>query len=353
TGAVRISDNRVVSLNAGGENGIRLVPGLVALALAPIVVRGNRLVGWNGNGLSIETALVSAVIQDNVFNSIAGNGIIMLPGSVAGSVKVLANEVIKIAVADNPSEKSTEISAIYLRGVFEGAVSDNAISEVGTNSPLAAVIAGIRVDASVDVRVSDNTITNVAPATQFANPGIGLLVVGPIANVEIADNLIKRQILPNDNDGSPWQAIRVVGLQSPRPGFIALDAQSPAGQVNAINAFAAAAAPANEQAGIIGNSLHGYGVGPLAEVLITGSCRFSDNHCSEVDEKVATEVDLTASAIIAANNRVESARNTRALNLTLADKDNFTVLGNIVGGLIKVNNADLDAPWKPLNRFGA
>ena len=88
-------------------------------------------------------------------------------------------------------------------------------------------------------------------------------------------------------------------------------------------------------------------------MLVTGSCRFSDNHCSEIDDKVETEVALAASAIIAANNRVESARNTKALNLTVVDKDNFTVLGNIVGGSIKVNGADLDAPWKPLNRLGA
>ena len=356
TGGVRINDNRLVNLGAGGEHGIRLIQGLIALALAPVVVRGNRIVGWNGNGLAIETAIVSAVIQDNVFNSIAGNGLIMLPGSAAGSLKVLANELINIAVADTPSEKSTEISAIYLRGVFEGAVSDNAISAVGTNSPLANVIAGIRVDSSVNVRVSDNTITNVAPATQFANPGIGVLVVGPIVNVEIADNLIKRQILPHDNDGSPWQAIRIAGLsgqQAAPSSFVALNADSPAGQVNSISTFAAAAAPANEQAGIVGNSLHGYGAKPLAEVLVTGSCRFSDNHCSEIDDKLQTEVALAADAIIAGNNRIESARSTRALDLTVGNKENFTVLGNIVGGLIKVNGADLDAPWKPLNRLGA
>ena len=115
-------------------------------------------------------------------------------------------------------------------------------------------------------------------------------------------------------------------------------------QIATINAFVAASAPANEQAGVTGNSLHGYGRGPLAEVAITGSCRFSDNHCSEVDEKVAIAVSLDANTIVAANNRVESARNTRSLNLTVASKTGFTVLGNIVGGSIVVNNVALDAP---------
>lgn len=353
TGGVRISDNRVVNLGAGGQNGIRLVHGLLSLALSPIVVRGNRLQGLTGNGLTIETSLVSAMIEGNVFNSIAGNGIIMQPGSAAGSLKVLANELINIAVTATTSANSAEISAIYLRGVFEGAVSDNAISAVGTNSPISGAIAGIRIDNCVDVRVSDNSITNLAPAGQFSQPAAAIFVVGPIVNVEIADNFIKRQIAPQPNDGSPWAAIRVAGLGVSR--FVPLTGlarTSRLAQLATLNVFAAAA-PANEQAGVIGNSLHGYGRGPLAEVVVTGSCRFSDNQCAEVDEKVETAVSLGADTVVAANNRVESARNTKALSLTVANKNGFSVVGNIVGGSIVVNNAALPAPWQALNVFGA
>ena len=354
TGGVRISDNRVVNLGAGGQNGIRLVHGLLALALSPIVVRGNRLQGLTANGLTIETSLVSALIEGNVFNAIGGNGIIMQAGSAAGSMKVLANELISIAVTSTTSASNAEISAIYLRGVFEGAVSDNAISSVGTNSPISSAIAGIRIDNSVDVRVSDNTITNLAPIGQFSQPAAGVFVVGPIVNVEIADNLIKRQITSQPNDGSPWFAVRIAGLGVARLApFTGLVATSHFSQIATINAFAAATAPANEQAGVVGNSLHGYGRGPLAEVVITGSCRFNDNHCSEADPKVETAVSLDANTIVAANNRVETARNTRSLNLTVANKTGFTVLGNIVGGSILVNNVALDAPWQPLNVFGA
>jgi hypothetical protein len=41
------------------ENGIRLVPGLLPVALTPVVVSGNRLQGLKGNGIAIETLLVS------------------------------------------------------------------------------------------------------------------------------------------------------------------------------------------------------------------------------------------------------------------------------------------------------
>jgi hypothetical protein len=354
TGGVRISDNRVVNLGAGGQNGIRLVHGLLSLALSPIVVRGNRLQGLTGNGLTIETSLVSAVIEGNIFNSIDGNGIVMQPGSAAGSMKILGNELINIAITAATSANSAEISAIYLRGIFEGAVSDNAISAVGTNSPISSAIAGIRIDNCVDVRVSDNSITNVAPAGQFSQPAAGVFVVGPIVNVEIADNFIKRQIAPQPNDGSPWAAIRVAGLGVSRfTPLTGLAGKSRLAQIATLNVFAAAAAPANEQAGLIGNSLHGYGRGPLAEVVVTGSCRFSDNQCAEVDEKVETAVSLGADTVVAANNRVESARNTKALSLTVTNKNGFSVVGNIVGGSIVVNNAALAAPWQPLNVFGA
>jgi hypothetical protein len=351
TGGVRISENRIINLNVDTQNGIRLVHGLVALAVAPIVVKGNRLQGLRGDGLSIETALISAVVQNNVFNAVEGTGLIMQPGSAAGSLKVLANELINIAVASATSDKTTEIAAIYLRGVFEGAVSDNAISAVGINSPIAGVIAGVRIDNSVDVRVSDNSITNIAPASQFSKPAAGILVVGPIANIEIADNLIKRQIQTKDIDDSPWQAIRIAGTigDTKLNTFIALDTQSSLGKINTVSSLAAASAPGKEQVGIIGNSIHGYGRSALAEVVVSGSCRFSDNYCSEVAESVESAVTLAADSIITSANRVECAHNTKALNLIVPDKNVFTVLGNIVGGPIVVNNAPLPAPWQPLN----
>jgi hypothetical protein len=351
TGGVRISENRVVNLNVDTQNGIRLVHGLLAVAIAPIVIRGNRLQGLRGDGLSIETALVSAVVQDNVFNAVEGNGLIMQRGSAAGSLKVLANELINIAVFSATSDKTTEIAAIYLRGVFEGAVSDNAISEVAINSPIAGVIAGVRIDNSVDVRVSDNSITNIAPVSGFLNLAAGILVVGPIANIEIGDNLVKRQIQANDNDDSTWQAIRIAGItdDSKVNSFTAFDTQSTIGKTNTISALVAASAAGKEQVGIVGNSMHGYGRSALTEVVVSGSCRFSDNYCAEVGEKLETAVALAAASIISSANRVECARNTKALNLFVPDTNVLAVVGNIVGGSILVNNAALPAPWQPLN----
>ena len=90
-----------------------------------------------------------------------------------------------------------------------------------------------------------------------------------------------------------------------------------------------------ERAGVVNNTFHGYGRGPLAEVMITGSCRFSDNQCSGLTERVeVVVVDVTAQAVIAAQNGVEGSQKSTSLKLTVGKVegvDCVTVLGNVAG----------------------
>ena len=353
TGGVRIADNRVANIGEDAENGIRLVTGLLRIALTPVVVSGNRLQGLQGNGIAIETLLVSAKIEQNVLNAIKGNGVIMLPGSAAGSMSVLANELINIANGTTEETRSVELAAIHLRHVFAGAVSDNVISGIGHNAALATVTAGIRADLGLDLRVSDNTIANIAPPTDFHNLAAGVLIVAPLGHLDVAANLIRRQLAPND-DSSPWEAVCILGFGSEPGGrfqaksFTNLNA---IGHVNAISSLAASGAEP-VRAGVVNNTCHGYGRGPLSQVLITGSCRFSDNQYACASAKVEAVVDVTAEALIAAENRIECGRDVRSLDVKLGNAKALTVLGNIVGGPIIINGAALGAPWQPLNVIG-
>jgi hypothetical protein len=353
TGGVRIADNRVANIGADAENGIRLVTGLLQVALTPVVVSGNRLQGLQGNGIAIETLLVSAKIEQNVLNAITGNGVIMLPGSAAGSMSLLANELINIANGTTEETRSVELAAIHLRSVFAGTVSDNVISGIGHNAALAAVTAGIRADLGLDLRVSDNTIINIAPPTDFHSLAAGVLIVAPLGHVDIATNLIRRQLAPND-DNSPWQAVCILGFGSEPGGrfqaksFTNLNA---IGHVNVISGLAASGAEP-VRAGVVNNTCHGYGGGPLSQVLITGSCRFSDNQYTCASQKVGAVVDVTAEALIAAENRIECGRDVRSLDVKLGNAKALSVLGNIVGGPIIINGAALGGPWQPLNVIG-
>ena len=91
------------------------------------------------------------------------------------------------------------------------------ISGIGHNAALATVIAGIRADLGLDLRVSDNTIANIAPPTDFHNPAAGVLVVAPLGHVDVSANLIRRQLTPND-DNSPWEAVCILGFGSEPAG---------------------------------------------------------------------------------------------------------------------------------------
>jgi len=353
TGGVRIADNRVANIGEDAENGIRLVQGLLQLGLTPVVVTGNRLQGLQGNGIAIETVLVSAKIEQNVLNAIKGNGVIMLPGSAAGSMSVLANELINVANGTAEETKSVELAAIHLRQVFLGTVSDNVISAVGHDAVLATVVAGIRADLGLDLRVSDNTIANIAAPTDFHNLAAGVLIVAPLGHIDVIANLIRRQFEAND-DNSPWEAICILGFGSEPTGKFQAGSfknLSESGHLNAISTLAAKG-PDPVRAGVVNNTCHGYGQGPLSQLLIKGSCRFSDNQFACVSEKVGAVVDVTAEALIAAQNRIECGRNAKALDVTLGNAKALTVLGNVVGGPIIINGAPLGAPWQPLNVIG-
>ena len=122
----------------------------------------------------------------------------------------------------------------------------------------------------------------------------------------------------------------------------------------ALNAISSLAASGAEpvRAGVVNNTCHGYGRGPLSQVLITGSCRFSDNQYACASEKVEAVVDVTAEALIAAENRIECGRDVRSLDVKLGNAKALTVFGNIVGGPIIINGAALGGPWQPLNVIG-
>ncbi|MEA3207792.1 MAG: hypothetical protein QOE70_849 [Chthoniobacter sp.] len=352
TGGARVSDNAIGNPGGGAEHGIRLVPGLFQIAISTILVSENRLQGLGGNGLALETRVISARIERNVFSGIEGQGVVMLDGSAAGSLSVSGNELLNVGTGSAAATRARELAAIHLQNVFQGLVSDNMISGVGSNAALAAVIAGIRVDGCLEVRVSDNSISNLAPVKDFANLAAGVLVIGPIASIEIADNSIRRRISPSDPDNSPWQAIRISGVLEKdtfNRRFASFRNLSAISRVNALSSFAAASARNVEDAGICANALHGYGRSAVAEVLVTGSCRFSDNHCEAAGQQLKAAVALAAASINAATNRIESGRDIVALDLKVSRETAFTVLGNITGGPIQVNGGLLGAPWQPLN----
>jgi hypothetical protein len=350
-GPARITGNELLSREHTGDRGIRMVASQLKAGLPAFLVSENRLQGLRGSGISIETRVGSAKLERNLLGNLLGNGIVMSDGGVADVVSVLGNELLNIASASAVETRARQLAAIHLARVGEGIVSDNLINGVGRDAAVATVIAGIRIDGSRDVRVSDNTVTDIAPRANFANLAAGVLVLGPLVTIEISDNLIRRQITFVDVDTSDWQAVRIFGLASAggiRQQFAGFSELTVAQRIQAINSFAAAAQSGVEEAGLTANSMHGYGGAAVVQVVVTGGCRFTDNHCSAGTRPIPIAVDLTGTSIVASANRVECERATHALDLKV-NKNTFTVLGNITGGPIFVQGAVLGGVWQPLN----
>jgi hypothetical protein len=346
----RVSDNEVVKITGEIEHGIRVMPSPSTKTLDDIVISGNRLERLSGDGITIETRLSAALIEGNILSDIQGNGIAMLDGS-AERLNVLNNQITDIDGTITPGF-TLEIAGIYLRGVSEGSISSNQVSGIGVNSPTANVIAGIRVESCVDVRISDNTITNIAPASDFSSQASGILINAPLVDIEIADNLIRQQVESTNTDTSDWEAIRIGSSDDDQGGnqLRRLAKLSNAEIVTAISNLAIT--EGGEQIGIISNSLTGYGGSPLVEVQVSGSCRFSDNYCSStLSDNAFGVIELSAASLIVSANRVECDEKINALDLTAGDLKNpaGVVLGNIVSGSIQLNGIPLTAPWEALN----
>ncbi len=353
-GGVDICDNQITGLAEQTGSGIRLAGGTNPVALLPVVISGNGILGLRGNGIVLEKQAGSVQVDRNVIHGVGGSGVVMSDGSAANSLSVRSNEFVNIATDE--SGKVFEFAAIYLQNVLTGAVSDNTISLVGQNLPRAQVIAGIRLEGCLDVRVNDNTISGIAPAAAFDNLAAGVLAMAPLTELEIADNSVRRQLVPPDKpegDVSQWQAIRIIGAEA--EGMVPLrfanfEKLTPNEQIATMGPFAAAGSVGSERIGIVGNALHGYGGAAVVEASLNGSCRFSDNETSLAGVKAPVAVDLSAETIIAAENRVTFDRERASLDLHLPDKPIYTALGNITTGPIRVNGASFaGTQWEKLN----
>ena len=353
---VRISGNEIVNLapdKSGAQHGIRLVPGLLQSALVTVEISENRLTNLRGDAISVESLLLSAKIERNIIASPGGNGLTITKEGRVANLTLAGNEFVNVAAAANT--RDGQFAGVYLQNVFQGAVTDNVISNVGTGAALARLVVGVRADACWALRISDNTITNVAPAERFVGLGFGILVTGLLSDLEIADNLVRRQLVPADKtaDDSKWQAVhidsRTVKDSALAPATAAPAASSTFTHVDLVAHLINTRGARGVNVGVHGNTLGGYGGSPLVEVRADGVCRFHDNECLAPDEGLKAAVILAAHSLIVSANHVGCAPKTIGLDLFDSGTKKFTVFGNITGGRILVNDQPLSAPWQPLN----
>jgi hypothetical protein len=99
---------------------------------------------------------------------------------------------------------------------------------------------------------------------------------------------------------------------------------------------------------VCGNALDGYGGGSMVLVQTAARLLLADNRCVLTSDGQSV-AQVSADAVIASNNHLQSLGPGPALRLDLVAGTPFTVLGNVTEGGIFVNGSSLGPPWQQLN----
>jgi hypothetical protein len=340
---------------AVGGSGIVVAPGISG-AVDRLQVIGNRITAAGGDAISLRAPVESGMIKQNVIDGVRGGGIIMEEASQANQLSIENNQILRVGQSN---DQQTALAAIRASRVRQLEVASNSIDQFALPSVQNPTHFGIEVVACNSVRISGNDLSNIGPPGAFLNQGAGILVQGPFDRVDVMDNSVRRSLTaPTAPNRSSWHAIRIAQpVTAPAAGVVTSVlfpfVVAVSGSFIAVGANRVVVLPPGKEiVAVRGNLLEAYGVAATVSVGVASSCVFSDNRCLLETPSTPTPVaDITSGAAIVNANfvrRLPASDNSPALLLGVGQGP-FTMLGNIFSGLVRVNNAPLDAPWSPLN----
>jgi hypothetical protein len=333
-------------------DGILLAPSLRPAGIDRCQVRGNRVIDVVGNGIAIRTLVQSALIADNMVQQIGGGGVIMDGRASGRLVAVERNQVLDVGLLQN--ERTDGVAGIQLGRCRDVSIVGNEVDGVGLSSPLARFRFGIAAAGCQGVRITGNTVADVAPADDFVGLSAGILVVDPFQRADVLDNSVRRADTgPSGQPRSEWFGILIAGVKEfaePLAGTVVLIAG------DQMFSFFAQAGRAFEfprgrgSLAVRGNLVEAYGEAPAVRIETDAPCLFNDNRCFLEAREGSTTAFVEAGAAVTSNNYLDGPVKGRALDLRVAAGP-FTLLGNIATGGIFVNNAPLPptSQWAPLN----
>jgi hypothetical protein len=399
TSATRIDRNDIVAFPVGdkdGGDGIVLTDGLDPLGIQDCQILGNHVAGMRRNGIGIIRAIRSAMITQNIIER-CGCGIVMAGNCAADTLTIDDNHIREIAATRK--EVVDPVAGIRAFRVDHLRIGGNTLRGLATSAVSGAdvfsTVTGIDVLACRGSAVSGNNLDDIGVGNSLV-PTVAIRVHPPFVSVQVTDNVARRDPA-GTSQGSAWTALLIGeskptgGLQAGaglsilsakdkelkeadlRTAFGALGPGAPAWRGTAVplrglhiiggeaglfmlDAFAISAAPllVHAHLGVQGNHFFSSGgLAPLVSVAWPDACNFANNQCHvEIDIAHPAVVDLAAVKIAAAGNVVRRPDDSDAIRITALPRQ-FTVLGNLTFGNIRVNNAALPAPWDALNMLAS
>lgn len=398
TSATRIDGNDIVASQTekDGGSGIVLTEGLDRLGIEDCWIIGNHVAGMGRIGISVLAPIRSAMIKQNIVER-CGGGIIMDEKSKADAVTIDNNQLsMLVPTLEKIVDPVSGIRAVRVDHLRIGGNTVRGLARIAVSGRDAlSTVIGIDAIACRSSAIAGNDLDDIGADNSLV-PTFAIRVHPPFVSVQVSDNVARRNPAAA-SQGSAWIAL-LIGVSKralPGGGFFAADIHRVAAEEKedkpqeielraafnvlgpgspgwkgtisplpllhivggasglfTFNGFAisAAPAPAHAHLGVQGNHFFSAGgLAPLVSIEWPDACNFANNQCHvEVDIAHPAVVDLAAAKVAVIGNVVRRPNDSDAIRITALPKQ-FTVLGNLTFGNIRVNNTALPVPWDGLN----
>jgi hypothetical protein len=357
TSVARIADNTIGRLATaragGGDDGIVLAEGLDRAGIADAQVIGNRILDVRGRGIVLRRGPRVAMIKQNVIQGVGAEGILVEPEAEPDVLTVENNQLIDIA--PELEGAPAPIAGMRLVRARQLQVTGNTVRNVAPRAAQSATRTAIDVAGCRTVRVAANTIAEVGPQEAIAgSASAGIRVAPPFGAAQVSGNSVRRSLDEPQFSRTDWYALRVEAPPVAAGGGavtlpLLLEADQAVFAIDRLRIKLLARFP-ERQATVDGNDLVAWGGdAAVAHVVAAPSCIFTGNHCLlPVESPAPAVVRITAARIAAGNNIVRRPSDQDAVHLNV-DPKQFTAVGNVTFGNVRLNGAALPAPWSALN----
>ena len=336
-----IERNEINGFGAGSGDGILLAEGIDPVGLDRARIHGNRLLGLNGNGITIGHRVEAVTITDNQFESLGLGVLVMADAGAAGQLRFAGNQCRAVGLATNGQEVG--YSALQLLRVERAEIVDNSLGGVARDAMASPEVNALRVLAAGQIRIAGNRLYAIGP-DRGAGEVNAIRLPPPFEQVAIEGNNVQRT---GEEGQKPvllaWRAIDMAARRVVAPTHFAnalyIDSGNTAYLLTA--ASLVARSTGSGDLAIRGNHLQ------TRETQVTmircdgaDDCLFNANQCRIVGgaREEPTIARLSARTINASNNRLASTGDLQTLHLH-PQVERAVVTGNTSTGPISLPGA--------------
>lgn len=324
-------------------------------------ILSNQIAGFGSTAILVTSPTRELIVKLNIIEN-CGNGIVTTGEADGGSVSIENNHLRAIG-----SGSAALIVGIGVTRAESVTITGNVIRALGLQTGQTSLRAGIFTLGVLRARVNGNEVTELAPAGDFVNTAVGIMLRAPYTEFEVNHNLVQRDATPStQTSNGAWSAL-VAGGVDPEKGtwragdwsavrvdstrtIVLRGARAYLSTLVDLVAGANATEPPLPRGSILGNVLNARGTTPAVNVSATGECLFNDNRVeARLNTKGEAVILATKVAIVNAN-RVHGGGT--SIQVTGATIKTAAVLGNITSGGITVAGGALPNPWHDLNLIG-